>query len=119
MKPKYTIPVGLIKGEKTEMEISEKIDLVVANVNFGKPSAAKRGRREQWPYVPVIDHGKQSVGVYRTRTEQIKGKAFDSRQNAIDFASSVIDARKKELRRKLNDPRYCALRASYGLPFDI
>jgi hypothetical protein len=80
-----------------------------------KPAASRRGRNPKFPYVPIIDHGEQKIGVYRTRTEQVLGKAFHTREEAIAYADRVIVAREQELARKLADPRYRALRQQYGI----
>jgi hypothetical protein len=95
------------------------IDEAVASHNFGRASAAKRGRNSQWPYVPIIDHGEQKIGVHRTRTEQIRAKAFATRGEAVDYAAKIIDARRITLARNLADPGYRALRSQYGLPTEI
>ena len=54
-----------------------------------------------------------------TRTEQIRSKAFDSRENAVAYAQAVIDARREHVRAQPLVPRYRALRESFGLPADI
>lgn len=91
------------------------IQAIVEAKDFGKPSAAKRGRNPAFPFVPVIDHGEQTQGVHRTRTEQIMGKAFPDREQAIAHAARVIEARKAKLVSDLAEPRMRALRKSYGL----
>ena len=98
------------------MTINEQIDEVVGTKFFGVASAAKRGRNPKFPYVPVIDHGWQDRGVHRTRTEQILGKAFETRDQAVDYAARVIIGRREELRTRLAKPNLRALRESYGLP---
>jgi hypothetical protein len=75
----------------------------------GKASAAKRGRRAEWPYVPVIIHGEYPF----ERTEQIRAKAFANRPDALAYAERVIEARREALARKLADPRHRALRAQH------
>jgi len=95
------------------------LDKIIAERNFGRPSAVKRGRNPQWPYVPIVDHGEQTTGVHRTRTEQIKAKAFAARENAISYAAAVIDARRIAFRRDLLEPGHRALREQYGLPAEI
>ena len=78
---------------------------------FSRATAVKRGRRSEWPYVPVIDHG--------THTEQLRGRAYATRAEAVEFAHKSILARREALQRKLRDPRYRALREMYGLPREI
>lgn len=97
----------------------DAIETVVASYPFGRASAAKRGRRQEWPFVPVIDHGEQAIGVHRTRTEQIKGKAFATREEAVAYAQACIDARRESFRHKLRDPCHRALREQWGLPREI
>ena len=89
---------------------------IAAEFDFGKPSAAKRGRRKEWPFVPIINYGRQPVGVYMTRTMQLKGLAYATREEAVERAAKHIDGNRTELARKLRDPRYRALRLQYGLP---
>lgn len=79
---------------------------------WGKATAAKRGRNPAWPYVPIIDHTANTI---KQRTEQIKGKAFKTRDEAIAYAQQVIDARKSQLEKNLAEPRFRALRKQYGI----
>lgn len=89
---------------------------IAAEFDFGKPSAAKRGRRKEWPFVPVIDYGKQPIGVHRTRTMQLRDLAFATREEAVRRAAKYIEANRVELARKLRDSRWRALRLQHGLP---
>lgn len=91
------------------------IDEAVEAMNFGRASAAKRGRNSALPYVPIIDFGEQKIGVHRTHTEQIKGKAFASRDDAVSYAQRAIDARRALFCARLSDPRERALRAQWGV----
>lgn len=100
------------------MTLQEQIDAVVAAHPFGKASAARRGRRSEWPYVPVIDYGERQVGP-KSHTEQIRGRAFDSRENAVAYAQAVIDARRQHMRAQLLVPRMRAFREQHGLPSEI
>ena len=97
------------------MATAAQIEQIVAREKFGAASAAKRGRNPSFPYVPVIDHGFQARGVHRTRTEQIIGLAYATREEAVAYAAKVIDARRETLRQKLSLPNYRALRAKYGI----
>lgn len=99
--------------------LQEQIDALLDAYPFGKPSAAKRGRNPRWPYVPIIDFGEQPTGIHRTRTEQIRGRAFAEREEAVAYAGRVIAARKADMERKLAEPRYRAMREQFGLPRDI
>lgn len=87
------------------------VHVVVDGQDFGKPTAEKRGRTSDLPYVPVIDHG--------DRTEQIKGFAFPDRTAAIEHAAKTIAFRRAYLFQQLKEPRLRALRKSHGLPADI
>lgn len=96
--------------------LAEQIAETMNKHNFGIACAMKRGRNPLFPYVPVIDYGEQFVGVHRTRTEQIRGRAYKTKEEAIAVAEYVISLRKVTLVANLSDPRYRALRVSYGLP---
>lgn len=87
------------------------VHAIVDGQDFGKPTAEKRGRSSDLPYVPVIDHG--------DRTEQIKGFAFPDRAAAIEHAAKTIALRRAYLFQQLKEPRLRALRQSHGLPADI
>jgi hypothetical protein len=91
------------------------VEQIAAQTDFGKPSAAKRGRRKEWPYVPVIDYGPQ-VGIYVTRTMQLKGLAYATREEAVEAAAKHIERCRADLAKRLREPRYRALRQQYGLP---
>lgn len=74
-------------------------------------SARKGGRDPRWPWVPVIRRG--------DHTAQVKGMAFATRDEAVDYAQLVLDAEAASLARKLADPRYRALREQHGLPREL
>lgn len=101
------------------MTLQDQIDAVVAAHPFGRASAVKRGRRKEWPYVPVIDHGRQAVGVHMTRTEQLPKKAYATRDEAISYAQRVIDARREDMRSRLAMPHQRTWRKQLGLPENI
>jgi hypothetical protein len=84
-----------------------------------KAAAAKRGRNPKFPYVPIIDYGPQAQGVHRTRTEQIKGRAFQTQEEAIAYAERFLLRRAELLAARLADPRNRALRKAHGLPEEI
>lgn len=87
--------------------------------NFGKASAAKRGRNPRFPYVPIIDYGPQEGVVPCTRTEQIRKRAFATREEAIACAQRVIERNIAVHERTLVTPRYRALREQCGLPREL
>lgn len=97
------------------MQLSqEAIATAIASKSWGIATSVKRGRNPAFPYVPVIDHSDE--GIHRTRTEQILGKAFVTRSEAVEYAASVIEARKALLAKSLAEPRMRALRKAHGLP---
>lgn len=93
--------------------MEQAIEQAVAAREWGTPSAAKRGRNPSWPYVPVIV-GSPRGG--RDDREQVLGKAFATRDEAVAYALRVIESRKAHFAEQLSDPRYRALRESCGLP---
>ena len=112
---------GYDPGEKRDASghWAEAVNAAVAKHPFGQPSAVKRGRNPKWPHVPIIDYGEQKIGVQRTHTEQIMGKAFATREEAVAHAAKVIEARREDLRQKLHRPEMRALREHHGLPREI
>jgi len=99
------------------MSLTSDIERVVAAANFGEPSAAKRGRNPSWPYVPVIT----GLGHFGDGSgqRQIRGLAFATRDEAVAAAKRHIAQQRAELARHLAEPRYRALRESYGLPREV
>lgn len=91
--------------------LTEQIETVVAAFPFGTATAIKRGRRPEWPYVPVVDHG--------DRTEQLKGFAYATRDQAVAKALHTIEHRRAAMRLRLADPTCRAFREQHGLPRDI
>lgn len=89
----------------------DSINSAVAAVNFGTATAVKRGRRPEWPYVPIVDHG--------SHTEQLLGVAYATRVEAVQCAERTIAARREFLGQQLRNPRYRALREQHGLPREI
>lgn len=90
---------------------SDQVEQIAAAQNFGIASAVKRGRRPEWPYVPIVDHG--------THTEQLRGLAYATRFEAVERAQKAINARREGLRRQLRDPGCRALREHFGLPREL
>lgn len=91
--------------------IGDRVDLIAAAEDFGVPSAAKRGRNPRWPFVPVV---KFESG----RTQQLRGLAYSTREDAVARAERQIDARRQQLARDLCRPNMRALREQHGLPRD-
>lgn len=98
------------------MSGAELIAAAVDAVDFGRPTAARRGRNPAYPWVPIIDHGPQATGVHTTRTVQIPARAFATRDEAVAYAADHIDRVRGALAADLANPRYRALRRAHGLP---
>jgi len=49
----------------------------------------------------------------------VRALAYVTREEALAAAAATIQARRNDLRQKLMDPRYRALREQYGLPRNI
>lgn len=94
-----------------------EVEAVAAAQDFGKASAAKRGRNPEYPYVPIIDYGHSRVAT--SKTQQIRGYAFPDRALALAHAEKTIEFRRSELVKRLKEPRYRALRESFGLPAEV
>lgn len=97
---------------------TEQITAAVETADLGTPTAAKRGRNPEWPYVPVIDY-RADDRPHGGFTTQIKGKAFRTRDEAVDYAASHIEAERASLARRLADRGSRALREQYGLPREV
>ncbi|MGV9679090.1 hypothetical protein ACWDSJ_27730 [Nocardia sp. NPDC003482] len=103
-------------GVATEAQsFDERVDHVVAHVDFGAAAAAKRGRNPAYPYVPVVKWDLDG----QPRTTQLKGLAYKTREEAVARAQRQIDAERAGLARKLRERGYRALRESYGLPREL
>lgn len=82
--------------------------------NLGVASARKSGRNPKYPHVPVVRHtegGVRGDGY----DEQILGRAYMTRAEAVAHAQAVINQRRSDLGGKLLNPRYRALRAQHGV----
>lgn len=97
-------------------EWDQAIAEAVAAAPRGRASAAKRGRRAEWPYVPVVIRT-DDVGV--ERSGQVLGVAFATREEAVAAAQASIDAAGESLARKLGQRQHRALREAHGLPREL
>ncbi len=97
-------------AEQIERALDEHAD------HFGSPSARKSGRRAEWPYTPVVVTTYESGNVHR---QQVLGKAFATREEAVDHARAVIARHRGMIAEKLADRRYRALREQFGLPREL
>lgn len=95
--------------------IGDQADKIAAEHNFGEPSAAKRGRNPRFPYVPVIKITNEREFVH---TRQLKGLAYETREQAVDRARRAIAGYRIKLADDLCKPRLRAMREQYGLPRD-
>lgn len=86
-------------------------EAVVACYGHYRAEAAKRGRNPAWPYVPVIRWSDSGYG----QTQQIQGKAFATRDEAVAYAGRYIDALKSKMAANLAEPRCRALRRQWGV----
>ncbi|WP_300379572.1 hypothetical protein [Henriciella sp.] len=88
----------------------------VAEQKFGEWTAEcrKAGRRPEWPYVPIIRMRKSNY--CGPQTQQVRGRAYATREEAVECAERVIERMKADFIAKLLNPRYRALRESVGMP---
>ncbi len=84
---------------------------------IGTASAAQRGRNPKWPWVPILDMS--ALGSRGLKTQQIRGKAFATREEAVAYAERVVASLKAALEQRLADPRQRALREAHGLPREL
>lgn len=96
------------------MSLFEQIATAVEAAAFPTPTARKAGRDPRWPYVPVL-----VLPGGRGVSQQILGKAFATRTEAVEYAAAVVEADRVSLAKQLADPRMRALREQHGLPRDI
>lgn len=107
------------------MTFAEQVDAVFARLEteeyFGIAFARKSGRNPKWPHVPVILTRRipgRPIADFSMES-QIRGLAYATREEAIACAQRSIEAQRAHLRGRLNEPRYRALRESFGLPTEI
>jgi hypothetical protein len=96
--------------------MDEQIEATVSALNFGRPSAVKRGQFVQRPYVALIADYMGQIGA----THNPMGRrAYATREEAVEAAGRYLGALRAKLRTDLADPRMRALRVSLGLPRDL
>ena len=93
----------------------EQVETVIAGIVWPTPTAAKRGRNASFPWVPIRKYS--DAGLHQT--SQIKGKAFATRDEAVEFASLMVEREKESLRMKLLKPQHRALRLQHGLQAEV
>lgn len=98
------------------MNILDRIDAIVADLDLGTASAAKRGRNPAYPYVPLIKYTNRLWDRTENPTRHV---AYATRDEAVARAQWSIDATREMIREKLKQPRYRAMRKQYGLPEEI
>lgn len=97
-------------------DLHQQIEAIVTRMVLGSPSAAKRGRNAQWPYIAVI---KDYLGRPGATHNPMGRRAYATRDEAIAAASQYIEASRAKLRHDLGQPRMRALREQYGLPREL
>ena len=102
-------------GTLEVMNLTEQIEAVVAEADFGAPSARKTGRHPSWPYVPVV-LTEDTSGQHQA---QVLAQAYATRPEAVAAAERHIFKLRRQVARHLADFRYRALREKYGLPREI
>ena len=105
------------KTEATmEANMQERIDAIAAEFPIGSPSAVKRGRNPEWPYIALITG---YLGVEHATHNPMGRRAYATREEAIAAATRYIAFFRADLRAKLANPRMRALREQHGLPSEI
>lgn len=102
--------------EMTMAEFIDRVDQIIGETDFGRPSAAKRGRNADYPWVPVIV---ETINGERRTTNPAKGLAFSTREEAVACAESRILGSFQHLRRRLMSPTHRAEREFRGLPREL
>ena len=97
-------------------ELENRIDAIANAFPIGAPSAVKRGRNPEWPYIAIITG---YLGVENATHNPMGRRAYATRDEAIAAADRYIKFFRADLRAKLSDPRYRALREQHGLPREI
>ena len=82
-----------------------------------RPGAAKRGRNPRLPYVPLI-RWTDETGTRRSVNPE-RGKAFGTREEALDFAAKELEYRRFYIAVSLAMPSQRKFREEFGLPRDL
>jgi hypothetical protein len=93
-----------------------QIEAIAASFPFGTPSAVKRGKFSEWPYIAVI---KDYMGKSGATHNPMGRSAYATREEAVAAAERHIAALRTHFRTNLADPRFRALRQQYGLPREL
>lgn len=81
-----------------------------------KATARKSGRNPKWPYVAVVHHPPRvGLAAVDGRTEIVRGRAFETRPEAVAYAQRVIDGRKAKMAFDLAEPRMRAYRGQWDV----
>lgn len=97
-------------------DLADRVDQIVADFPIGSPSAVKRGRRTEWPYVALLTDYLGKPGM----THNPMGRrAYATREEATQAAERYAAFFRADMRAKLLDPRYRALREHHGLPREL
>lgn len=79
--------------------------------------ARRAGRNPNYPYIPIVVTSHDN-GWNRT-TAVIRGYAFATRDEAVQFARDTVHHRRQKLIDQLLKPNQRAHRTRYGLPADL
>jgi hypothetical protein len=100
--------------EKVIARIEQAVDEYRANLCL-RPGARKDGRNPRFPYVPVAI----STDRRGRHTDQIRGLAFATIEEAKEAAARYLQEERDDLVRRLSEGRFRALREQYGLPREL
>ena len=96
--------------------MQEQIDRIAAEFSIGLPSAVKRGRSSEFPYVALI---KNYLGRECATHNPMGRRAYATREEATAAAARYIEVLRAKLRHDLAQPQMRALREQYGLPREL
>lgn len=104
-------------GQPVIRTVTEAVD---ACYSGHRAHALKRGRNHRWPYVPVVVSDRRDIRRTDLTTQsQIRGKAFETREQALAYAQRVIDFRRDRFRDQLLDPAMRLIRDQWGVPHAV